>query len=152
MRHLVQDATRQTTNNIRLFRLLEARDFAGMKDLFHAFYASIPYEWYTNNDIARFEGYYASVFYSYFAALGLDITVEDSTSHARLDMAVRAGGHVYLFEFKVVELSGAGTALAQLQERGYADKYRAAGEPIHLIGVEFSRETRNVTAFEVASS
>ena len=24
------------------------------------------------------------------------------------------------------------------------------GEPVHLIGVEFSRETRNVTAFEVA--
>ena len=152
LRHLVQDATRQTTNSIRLFRLLEARDFAGMKELFHAFYASIPYEWYTNNDIARYEGYYASVFYSYFAALGLDITVEDSTSHGRLDMAVRAGGHVYLFEFKVVELSGAGTALAQLQARHYADKYRAAGEPIHLIGVEFSRETRNVTAFEVADA
>ena len=32
----------------------------------------------------------------------------------------------------------------------YADKYRGRGEPIHLIGVEFSRETRNVAAFEVA--
>ena len=150
LRHLVQDTAQQTANSIRLFRLLEAHDFAGMKDLFHAFYASIPYEWYTNNDIARFEGYYASVFYSYFAALGLDIRVEDSTSHGRLDMAVRAGGQVYLFEFKVVELSGAGAALAQLRARRYADKYRAAGEPVHLIGVEFSRETRNVTAFEVA--
>ena len=137
-------------NSIRLFRLLEANDFTGMRELFHAFYASIPHEWYTNNDIARFEGYYASVFYSYFAALGLDITVEDSSSHGRLDMAVRAGGRVYLFEFKVVEQSGAGAALAQLRARGYADKYRADGEPIHLIGVEFSRETRNVTAFEVA--
>ena len=150
LRHLVQDATRQTTNSIRLFRLLEANDFTGMRELFHAFYASIPHEWYTNNDIARFEGYYASVFYSYFAALGLDITVEDSSNHGRLDMAVRAGGYVYLFEFKVVEMSGTGAALAQLRERGYADKFRAAGEPIHLIGVEFSRETRNVTAFEVA--
>ena len=150
LRHLVQDTTQQTTNSIRLFRLLEARDFVGMKELFHAFYASIPYEWYTNNDIARYEGYYASVFYSYFAALGLDITVKDSTSHGRLDMAVRAGGHVYLFEFKVVELSDTGAALAQLVERRYADKYRASGEPIHLIGVEFSQETRNVTAFEVA--
>ena len=32
----------------------------------------------------------------------------------------------------------------------YVDKYRGRDEPIHLIGVEFSRETRNVTAFEVA--
>ena len=57
-----------------------------------------------------------------------------------------------LFEFKVVEMAPPGAALAQLQERGYADKYRARGEPIHLIGVEFSRDTRNVTTFEVADA
>jgi hypothetical protein len=45
-----------------------------------------------------------------------------------------------------------GSALARLQERRYADKYRATGEPIHLIGVEFSRATRNLTAFEVADA
>ena len=64
-------------------------------------------------------------------------------------MTVRFAGHVYLFEFKVVEQASEGAALAQLRERGYADKYRAAGEPIHLIGVEFSKSTRNVTAFAV---
>ena len=149
LEHLVRNPAGQTANRIRLYRLLEANDFEGMKALFHAFYAGIPYEWYTNNDIARFEGYYASVFYSYFAALGFDITVEDSTSRGRLDMAVRFGGRVYLFELKVVEQAGPGAALAQLKTRGYADKYRALGEPIHLVGVEFSRESRNVTAFEV---
>ena len=81
--------------------------------------------------------------------LGLDITVEDSTSHGRLDMAVRFDGHVYLFEFRVVEMSGEGAAMAQLKARRYAEKYRGTGEPIHLVAVEFSRETRNVTAFEV---
>ena len=149
LRYLVQDATQQMTNRVRLSRLLEANDFAGLETLFHAFFASIPYEWYTNNDIARYEGYYASVFYSYFAALGLDITVEDSSSHGRLDMAVLFNSHIYLFEFKVVELASAGAAMAQLQERGYADKYRALGQPIHLIGVEFSKDERNIAAFDV---
>ena len=148
--HLVQDPARQTVNSMRLARLLEAVDCAGLRDLFHAFFASIPYQWYTNNDIANYEGFYASVFYSYFAALGYEIVVEESSSHGRLDLAVRAGGQVYLFEFKVVELAPPGSALAQLQERDYAAKYRGGGEPIHLIGVEFSRDTRNVTAFEVA--
>ena len=32
---------------------------------------------------------------------------------------------------------------------GYADKYRAEGLPIHLIGIEFSRVERNVVGFEV---
>ena len=149
LRYLVKDSTRQIANSVQLYRLLEANDFAGLETLFHAFFASIPYEWYTNNDIARYEGYYASVFYSYFAGLGLDIAVEDSTSHGRLDMAVLFNGHVYLFEFKVVELASAGAAMAQLQERRYADKYRALGQPIYLIGVEFSKDERNVAAFDV---
>ena len=152
LRHLVHDAEGQTVNSMRLAHLLETGDCAGLKELFHAFFASIPYEWHTNNDIAKYEGYYASVFYSYFAALGYEIMVEESSSHGRLDMAVHTGGHVYLFEFKVVELAPPGSALAQLRERGYADKYRGHGEPIHLIGVELSRETRNVTAFEVADA
>ena len=75
-RYLAGDSTRQVANSIRLYELLEANDFTGLKALFHAFYASIPHQWYTNNDIANFEGYYASVFYSYFAGLGLDVTVE----------------------------------------------------------------------------
>jgi hypothetical protein len=33
--------------------------------------------------------------------------------------------------------------------KGYADKYRQRGEPIHLIGVEFSKDSRNVVGFEV---
>ena len=147
--YLVRNPSRREANSDRLYDLLEANDFDGLRALFQSFYASIPYEWYTNNDIARFEGYYASVFYSYFAALGLDITVEDSTNHGRLDMAVRFNARVYLFEFKVVEMAGEGAALGQLKARGYAEKYRARGEPIHLIGVEFSRERRNIVAFEV---
>ena len=150
LRYLVKDSTRQMANTVRLYRLLEANDFAGMETLFHAFFASIPYEWYTNNDIANFEGYYASVFYSYFAGLGLNITVEDSSSHGRLDMAVDFNNNIYLFEFKVVEMASEGTAMAQLQEKRYADKYRGLDQPIHLIAVEFSKNTRNITAFEVA--
>lgn len=56
-------------------------------------------------------------------------------------------GQIYL---KVVELVPEGKALQQIHERGYAEKYRARGEPIHLIGVEFSREQRSVVGFEVA--
>ena len=65
--YLTRDPQRER-NGDRLYDLLMAGDVPALRDLFHAFFASIPYEWYTNNDIARFEGYYASVFYAYFAA------------------------------------------------------------------------------------
>jgi hypothetical protein len=134
-----------------LYRLLEANDFAGLEQLFAAFFASIPSDWYRNNSIARYEGYYASVFYACFASLGLDLTPEESSNAGRLDLALRFNAQVYLFEFKVVELAAEGRALQQIKDRGYADRYRGMGQPIHLIGVEFSRERRTVVGFEVES-
>ena len=146
--HLTRDPRREH-NGDRLYDLLESGDIPALKELFEAFFAGIPYAWYTNNDIARFEGYYGSVFYAYFASLlGPAVTVEDCSSRGRADMAVRFGGRVYLFEFKVVEQAGPGAALAQLRVQGYADKYRGLGEPIHLVGVELSSASRNLVAFD----
>ncbi|WP_306546534.1 ATP-binding protein [Malikia spinosa] len=133
----------------QLYRLLQANDFAGLQAMFTAFFASVPNDWYRRNEIAHYEGYYASVFYSHFAALGLDIRLEDVTNKGRIDMTVLFNGQVYLLEFKVVEDAPQGRALQQIRDRGYADKYRARGEPIHLIGVEFSRKQRSVVGFEV---
>ncbi|MDP2751626.1 MAG: ATP-binding protein [Rhodocyclaceae bacterium] len=134
---------------LRLIDILIANDHLAFKELFQAFFASIPHDWHRKNPIAEYEGYYASIFYSYFAALGLDITVEDTTNKGRIDMSVRFRNRIYLFEFKVVELTPEGRALAQLKAKDYAAKYRADGQPIILIGVEFSKETRNIVGFEV---
>jgi hypothetical protein len=130
--------------------LLAAGKFTQMRDLFQSFFAGIPHHWYTNSPIARFEGYYASLFYAWFAASGLDVRVEDATNLGRIDMTVIMNTQILLFEFKVVELLPEGRALQQIKDKCYADKYRAQGVPVHLIGVEFSRETRNVVGFEVA--
>jgi hypothetical protein len=69
-------------------------------------------------------------------------------------MAVRFNGQIYLFEFKVLEEKAEdapNTTLAQIKEKRYADKYRASRQLIHLIDVEFSKKTRNVARFSVAS-
>jgi hypothetical protein len=132
-----------------LHEALQANDFTRVREIFFSLYASIPYNWYVNNDIDQFEGYYASVFYATFAAQGMDIIPEDVSNAGRLDMAVKFNGQVYLFEFKVVEDEAEEKALAQIKAKQYADKYRALDQPIHLIGVEFSRKARNVVGFEV---
>lgn len=149
LQQLMQSGTQYGKNASRLYALLQTNNLPDLKDLFHAFFASIPNDWYRKNRLADFEGYYASIFYSHFAALGLDIRLEDVTNHGRIDMTVLFNQHVYIFEFKVVQLAPEGGALAQIKQRGYADKYRARHEPIHLIGVEFSKETRNIVGFEI---
>ncbi len=143
------DGQATVRNRMRLFRLLKANDFAGLCELFQAHFSSIPHDWYRNNPIVQYEGYWASVFYAYFASLGLDIRLEDVTHRGRIDMTVLFNGQVYLFEFKVVELAPEGRAMSQLKAKAYADKYRALNQPIHLIGIEFSRDERNLVGFEV---
>ena len=151
-------------SSIALRRVLSAEDWAGLEALFRKLLAGIPHDWHRRNDIARYEGYWSSVFYAWFQASMDGVAVEDATSHGRLDMAVVLGGNAYLFEFKVAgrtakgqrgEDAGGdpspanGAALAQLKARRYADKYRAPNRRVHLLGVEIGAETRNLTTFDV---
>jgi hypothetical protein len=145
----IGDARQGVAHRTAIFRALQKNDFDRIREIFFSLYASIPTDWFRRNDIDRFEGYYASVFYASFAALGLDIVPEDVSNQGKLDMAVKFNGQVYLFEFKVVEEKAEGKALLQIKEKGYADKYRSLNQPIHLIGVEFSRKARNVVGFAV---
>ena len=149
LQQLMQSDAQYGKNASRLYKLLRENNLAGLKDLFHTFFASVPSDWYRRNRIAEFEGYYASIFYSHFAALGLNIILEDVTNHGRIDMTVLFNQQVYIFEFKVVEFVPEGKALAQIKNNNYADKYRNRHEPIHLIGVEFSKESRNIVGFDI---
>ncbi len=147
---LLPDAARRRADNAPLRELLAGNDFEGLEAFFRSLFAGVPHQWHVNNNIQDYEGYYASVIYSCFAAHGFDLIPEDSSSTGRADMVVRCNGGVYVFEFKSVGKEAAGRALAQIKERGYADKYRHLGRSVHLTGVEFSREDRNIAAFEVA--
>jgi hypothetical protein len=117
--------------------------------VFHSFFSSIPHDWYRKNEIAGYEGYYASVFYCYFTALGLDVTAEDATNHGRIDLTVNLEGKVFILEFKVVDLdTGKNSALEQIKAKGYHEKYRGKADEMYLIGVEFNRTERNIVRFE----
>ena len=83
----------------------------------------------------------------------VDIRLEESTSQGRSDMVLLHDGQVFVFEFKMVEIpaetqpeamenigkTAAVTAIKQIQDRGYVDKYRQLQEPMTLIGLVFER-------------
>jgi hypothetical protein len=141
-----------TKSKNRLEDALEAHDMPAAQEAIHALFASIPHDWYRKNALYRSEGHYASVFFSYLMALGYAIRVEDATNKGRIDLALCIGPQVFLFEFKVVDQAPDGSALAQLQTRGYAEKYREPGVTITLVGIEFSREARNLVSFVFATT
>ena len=134
---------------IDLYQALSAARLDDIGNVFHSLFAAIPHDWYRKNKLTEYEGYYASIFYCYFTALGLDVTAEDTTNHGRIDMTVRLANRVFIFEFKVLDLDKTpGTALEQVRKKGYADKYHGQNLEIYLIGVEFDRDERNIVRFD----
>jgi len=138
-------------NQQNLDKVLNAGDTNRLKDVFYSFFASIPHDWYRKNQIAGFEGYYASIVYAYFASLGYQVIPEDTTNKGRIDLTVITKTGIWIFEFKV---QGSGHSheinpLVQLQGKKYADKYLADNKPIYEIGVIFDSQTRNIITWEV---
>jgi len=125
-----------------LLDLINAGDVGGLEPVIKRLFASIAYNNYTNNDIERYEGLYASVLYAFFASIGVDIIAEDVSNKGRVDLTLKAGGRTFLFEFKVID----GEPLEQIKRMKYYEEY--SGER-YLIGIVFDSRARNVSRFEV---
>lgn len=59
---------------------------------------------------------------------------------------------IVIIEFKLLKNGDATSALKQIKDKKYADKYQASGMPIHLMGVSFDNESRNIHDFIVEES
>ncbi len=134
---------------LNMVRALQAGNTDQIRHILQSLFSSIPYEWYTQSNMDQYEGYYASVVYAFFASLGFDLCPEQSSSHGRADLIVDIGALVYVIEFKVVELTGDGQkAIDQIREKGYHHSYVQAGREVMLIGMDFSKQERNLAGFE----
>ncbi|MFZ2959575.1 MAG: AAA family ATPase [Candidatus Ozemobacteraceae bacterium] len=148
LNYLCGAPSEKSIGKVNLFEALNEGNIERLRDVFHAFFASIPHDWYRKNELAGYEGYYASIFYCYFTALGLDVIAEDATNKGKIDMRVKLDHRTFIFEFKVVELTPAGKPLVQLKKMKYHEKYVTPGTDIFLIGIEFSKVDRNLVSYE----
>ncbi|EIJ36728.1 ATP-binding protein [Thiothrix nivea] len=129
-------------------------DFAALERRFRTLFDEIAHQNHTNNRLAEYEGYYASVMYAFLCSLGMDTRAEESSNKGRVDIALRftlpdGQKQVYIFEFKMVEGdTGDGSALAQIRKNDYAARYRDGQQRIFLIGIEFSKQVRNIVGYQ----
>ncbi len=145
---IVGSISKKDRQLIEIYRVLLGGEVGKLKEIFYSVFAGIPKDWFRKNDIAEYEGFYGSVIYAYFCALGLDVKVEDATNVGKLDMAVFVKDRCFLFEFKMVKDKAEGKALSQLKEKKYYEKYKNKCKEIYLIGIEFSKKERNIINFE----
>ncbi len=143
-----------TKQGMGLLRLLAEQDFAGFAEEFRAYLSGIPHPWHDSANLSHYESWYASLLYMNFRAIGVDLRVEESSSRGRSDMVLIHAGQVFIMELKVVEdESGKEAALdqamAQIRDKGYSEKYRNQGKPIHHIALAFGRTERNLLGIRV---
>ena len=149
LEYLAGQDTEAADQGERLSRLLGNNDYFGFAKKFRSFLAGMPYPWHNSGDLGRHEAWYASMLYLSFRAVGVDLLVEDMSSHGRADMTVFHDGQIFVMEFKVVEdrkqvPEALDRAIAQIRERGYAEKYRDRSEPVHLMALAFGGQQRNL--------
>jgi hypothetical protein len=127
-----------------LYHTLKNKQLEHFKDALTSIFASIPYNNFTKNDMQTHEGFYASVVYVYLQSLGLDIVGEDVTNKGRIDLTIKMDQAIYILEFKVDGTS----ALQQIKDKNYAQKYLNDKRDIYLLGIEFDSNEKNINNFE----
>ena len=103
-----------------------------------AFFAGIPY--YLNE---KGEHHYHVILYTLLTAFGADIHAEEPSAKGRADLILKMPRGSYVIEIKYDDT--ADEALNQIDQRGYAEKYRLDGRPVTKVGIAFSSKERNIT-------
>ncbi len=123
---------------------LSQHRFDALKDVFSSLFSAIPHDWYRRNDIQHYEGFYCAIIYAYFMGLGYKTIAEDVTSQGRIDLTVFLENSIIIIEFKLSTQGNAASAIAQIKEKHYADKYVSHKKTIYLLGLSFDPLHRNV--------
>ena len=102
----------------------------GFMKLFQSVLAGIKYEMHL-----PYEKYYQTIFFVVFRLLGLCIEAESHTNEGSIDAYIRTARKIYIFEFKVNKDTE--TAIGQILDRRYYEKFCNEGLPIVLVGANF---------------
>lgn len=126
----------------KFMRELKSGDVEAFMERLKIFFSGIPYE--LSDDT---ECHYQVIFHVVFTLLGQFIRSEVRSSRGRADAVVHTPTAIYVFEFKLDGTADA--ALKQIDEKGYLIPYTLDGRKLVKVGVNFSKETRNIDEYIV---
>ena len=116
---------------------VELGDYNAFFHRLQSFFADTPYEL-----IRDLELRYQNVLFIVFKLIGFYVKAEYHTSQGRIDLVLQTDHFIYVMEFK---LEGtAEEALQQINDKHYAQAFATDARKLFKIGVNFSKETRNI--------
>ncbi len=145
--------TEKKAYRTELYKLLRHGAIAELQPMLQRLFAAIPWRNFTHNDLPNSEGYYASVLYAFFASLNATIIPEDTTNRGQVDMTVMLGDCIYVMEIKLdkstdYQPQNPNSALQQIRDKEYAQKYQDKAKQIYEVGMIFNQNQRNLTQLD----
>jgi Predicted AAA-ATPase/PD-(D/E)XK nuclease superfamily len=128
---------------IRLRNAFRENDIDKVMHILQGVFANIPYflkETYP-------EKFFHAAIHLLFSYLGVRIHSEVCTAEGRLDSMVETDAYIFILEFKIDKSPQ--VALEQIRQKKYYQSVWHAGKPVIGVGVQFSKETRNIEHWEV---
>ena len=138
------DETKSVNYQITAARALIAGDAEKFIKILRNFFANIPYSLTDRQN----EQMWQTIVYVILKAVGFGVNAEVLTNEGRIDMTCETPAGIWLIEFKLDR--PAEEALAQIDERNYADKYDFAGKTVTKLGISFSSEKRTIVDWRKA--
>ena len=105
-------------------------------------FASIPYHQLVFNA----ENAWHASFLSMLTLMGAEIVAEEPTNLGRIDAVITCPKYIYIIEFKFNQ--SAAVAIEQIRQTRYFEKYLNAGKEIHLLGINFSTDQKNIVEYK----
>lgn len=123
-----------------LGQALEKHNVDSFCSILQGLLAQIPYQLHISQ-----EKYYHSLFQLICSLLDIEAQSEVSTDKGRIDLIIETKKYVYIFEVKLN--ANAQSAIKQIEERKYYERYLSKKKKITLIGISFSRTKRKKGLF-----
>ena len=119
----------------------DSDDLAAFIEALKVFFAGVPY---MIDD--KSEHHFHAILYTLFVSFGADVVAEDLSAKERADLTLKMPKGIYIIELKYNDT--ADSALHQIAELGYAEKYALDGRPVTKVGIAFSSKERNITEWK----
>ena len=115
---------------------------ARLTKIFNAFLEEFPY-----TILEKKEKSYQMAFYSFFLMIGgARIDAEEASLNGRSDIVLSTSRDVFIIEMKVDD--SVEDALNQIKTKGYYHRYINTEKTIHIIGLDFSSESRQIAQWK----
>lgn len=131
--------------NVTVAKMAKSLYDGDMDNLLHLlqdFLATIPY-----TDNTQYEGHYQQLLCVIFRLLGAWADVEVHTPRGRVDIVMKAFGHLYIMELKLD--AAAETAMRQIELRDYTSAFSQCNLPVTKVAINFDSKTRNIKDWKI---